>query len=756
MLHPLIDALTLEEKAALLTGGDFWETATNERVGIKPAVLTDGPHGVRRQSGDPDHLGINDSLPSTAFPPAAATGSTWDPELLERIGAALGQESRHLGVDVLLGPGVNIKRSPLCGRNFEYFSEDPLLAGKLGAAWVRGIESRGVGASVKHFAVNNQETDRQRVSAEVDERTLREIYLPAFETTVREANPATLMCSYNRINGTFAAENHWLLTEVLRGDWGFEGYVMSDWGAVTDAPTSAAAGLDLAMPTSLGRGPKAIVAAVNAGDLDEEVVDTAASRILFTHDRLFAAQSTDTSVDWDAHHALAREAAAAGTVLLKNDDSLLPLDPATGGDIAIIGEFARTPRYQGAGSSHINPTRLDSALDAITTRSARRVRFAPGFTVPQDNEARPDDAAQAPGVGHRSADELYAEAVEAARGADVSVVFLGLPAIDESEGYDRTHLFLPREQLRVLAGVAEVSERVVVLLSNGGVVSLDGIDRHAHAILETWLSGQAGGSAAADVLFGDAEPGGRLAETIPLRLEDTPSFLNFPGAQGKVYHGERVYVGYRYFDTVGRDVAYPFGHGLGYTSFEYSELRVSADHTGGLAEVSVRNTGRRAGSTVVQAYVHDVEASVDRPEKELAAFAKVTLNAGESTTVRLTLPERAFSYWGKNRWILESGEFHVWVGESSRNLRLSASLTIDIPGQEDELDVDSTLGDWVAHPRGKSVLEAALTRLHPQARNLTEGETLRLSSSIPLRQLIAMAGSSEPNELVDELLAQLV
>ncbi|MGP2442699.1 glycoside hydrolase family 3 C-terminal domain-containing protein [Streptomyces sp. JW3] len=742
MRHPALKALTLPEKTALLSGGAFWQSADVERLGISGATLTDGPHGVRKQDAAADHLGINESIPSTAFPTAAATGSSWDPALLERMGAALGAESRELGVDVLLGPGVNIKRSPLCGRNFEYFSEDPLLTGKLGAAWVRGLQSQGVGASVKHFAANNQETDRQRVSAEVDERTLREIYLRAFEIIVAEARPATVMCSYNRVNGVFASQNHWLLTEVLRDEWGFDGYVVSDWGAVIDHVAAVAAGLDLEMPSSRGRGAAAVRTAIEEGRLDESVVDTAVSRILTVHDRLRSSRTpVDPDASADSHHALAREIAAASAVLLANDGDLLPLNPDEGEAIAVIGEFARTPRYQGAGSSHINPTRLDTALASITGRTDREVLFAAGFGI----EADVDDAAD---------EALRAEAVDVASRAEVAVVFLGLPPIAESEGYDRTHLRLPKAQLRLLDEVAAVNDKVVVVLSNGSVVQLDGVRARTASILEMWLSGQAGGSATADILFGDREPGGRLAETIPLRLEDTPAHVNWPGSEGRVHYGERIYVGYRWYDTTDREVAFPFGHGLGYTTFDYADLTVEADATGATAEVTVVNTGDRTGSEVVQLYVSDVEASVDRPVRELAAFEKITLDPGTSTRVRLVVDARAWSFWSRDGWRVESGDFVVSVGASSRDLRLSRNVTIEVPESSVRLDADSTLGEWVTHPGGLAVLETALPRLHPEAKNLTSGETLRLSASIPLRQLMGMAGADDPHALVDELLTR--
>ncbi|WP_456284041.1 beta-glucosidase [Microbacterium sp. JZ101] len=739
-MHAAVSRLSLDEKISLLTGDSFWTTRGVEHAGVEGAVLTDGPHGVRLQTGSADHLGINDSHPATSFPTAAATGSTWDPELLEEMGEALGRESRALGVDVLLGPGVNIKRSPLCGRNFEYFSEDPLLAGALGAGWVRGLQAQGVGASLKHFAANNQETERMRVSAEVDERTLREIYLPAFERVVKEAQPATVMCAYNRINGTYASEHRWLLTDVLRDEWGYDGYVVSDWGAVSNPPAAVAAGLDLTMPAAGSRHAADIRAALDRGDLDEAAIDLAVSRILTVHDRLRAARGETPAVDHDAHHALARRIAAESTVLLANEDGILPLS-ADEGSIAVIGEFARSPRYQGAGSSHIQPTRLDAALDAIR-EVAGDVSFAAGFRL--DGEA---DAA------------LVDEAVAAARAARTVVLFLGLPAEDESEGFDRTHIELPRVQRDLLDAVLAVNERVVVVLSNGSVVSLDGIVGRAPAILEMWLGGQASGSAAADVLFGAAEPAGRLAETIPLRLADNPAHVNFPGSPKKVVYGERVYVGYRWYDRTEREVAFPFGFGLGYTTFELTDVAVSVPDAGrahAVVEVTVSNTGARDGAEVVQVYVGDPEASVDRPVRELRAFRKVRLAAGESTRVRLELDERAFAFWGETGWTVEPGAFTVEVGTSSRDIVATTEIELDVPPVVPELDLESTIGDWQRHPVGRGVLEGALAAHGgASAAIFADPEISRMMESMPLRTMLGFGGEVDGTAATEALLAQV-
>lgn len=741
-MHSVVAELTLEEKAGLVSGATFWTTRPVDRLNVPAITITDGPHGVRLQRQGEDHLGLNSSEPATCFPTASSTGSTWDRELLGELGVALAKESRALGVDVLLGPGVNIKRSPLCGRNFEYFSEDPFHAGVMGAGYVHGVQSRGVGTSVKHFAANNQETDRMRVDAQVDERTLREIYFPAFERVVTDGKPSTVMCAYNRVNGTYASQNHWLLTEVLRNEWGFDGYVVSDWGAVVDPAAAVAAGLDLEMPSTGNRSPHAIIGAVNSGSLDESVLDDAVSRILTVHDDILRAQQPAAPVDFDTHHTLARRAAAAGAVLLANDDSLLPLEAFEGGAVAVIGEFARTPRYQGAGSSHVNPTRLDDALTAIREASTRQVEFAPGFTFDDDDDA------------------LHEEAVALAARSSVAIVFLGLPPKDESEGFDRTHLNIPQTQRTLLAKIAHVNANVVVVLSNGGVISLDGIAGVAPAVLEMWLAGQASGSAAADIVFGASEPGGRLAETIPLALSHTPAHVNWPGQNGVVRYGEGIYVGYRWYDATDREVQYPFGFGLSYTTFRHSNLAVSVPDPGvarAVVEVTVQNTGNRAGSDVVQVYVGDDTSSVDRPLRELKGFAKVLLEPGERRTVRIDLDERAFAFWGPTGWTVEPGSFTISAGPHSRNLPLVQVITLDVPAPVATLNRDSTLNEWLTHPRGGPVLTDALAAFGDAADALTNAEALPLFGPIPLRTILSFAEQGSPASIdIDEALTALL
>jgi len=687
-----ISDLSLEEKASLTSGADFWRTTAVDRAGIPSIMLTDGPHGLRKQAGDTDHLGIAASVPATCFPPAVGLGSSWDADLAERVGTALGVESAIEDVAVILGPGINIKRSPLCGRNFEYFSEDPVVSAVMGAALVRGIQSQGVGASLKHFAANNQETDRLRVSSDVDPRPLREIYLRAFQRVVQDARPWTVMCSYNRINGVYASEDPWLLTSVLRDDWGFDGLVMSDWGAVNDRVAGVIAGLDLEMPSSGGRTDAQLVEAVRNGALDERALDRVAQRVVDLVTRAQAREARPGPLDVEAHHALAREAAGRCLVLLKNDGALLPL--ARDARIAVIGEFARSPRYQGAGSSQINPTRIDSALDSISSEAVGEVAFAPGFALD--------------GTGDAAA--LRAEAVAAASAAEVAVVFLGVPDDEESEGFDRQHMELPADQLRLLEEVAAANRSTVVVLSNGGAVTLP-FDESVPAIVEGWLLGQAGGSATADVLFGTVNPSGKLTETIPLRLEDTPAFGNFPGEHGHVRYGEGLFVGYRWYDERESAVAYPFGHGLSYTRFDYGEVSARVRDDGDIAvTVPVGNVGEVAGREVVQVYVSLPGSSVQRPPRELKGFAVLALEPGETATAEVVVRREDLAYWDVrvHRWVVEPGTYRIEAGASSRDLRASTDLALDGDDVVLPLSLASSFEEVLAHPVAGPLLSNAL------------------------------------------------
>ena len=741
-----LTGLTVEQKAALTSGESFWRT---KAVGDIPSVmLTDGPHGLRKQREGGDHLGIGDSVPATCFPPAVALGSSWDAELAERVGTALGVESSIEDVAVILGPGINIKRSPLCGRNFEYLSEDPIVSGVLGAAIVRGIQSQGVGASLKHFAANNQEDDRMRSSSDVDPRPLREIYLRGFQRVVEDAQPHTGMCSYNRINGVFASENRWLLTDVLRDEWGFEGLVVSDWGAVNDRVSALRAGLDLEMRGTGGITDAQVVAAVTDGTLDEAVLDASAQRNADLAVRWAATPRVEGPLDVDAHHGLAREAASRSIVLLKNDEvdgaPLLPLRDDQ--SIAVIGAFAEKPRYQGAGSSMIHPTRLDDALTSIRA-IAPQASYAPGFSLAL--EVTEDETVR-----------LRDEAVAAAAGASVAVVFAGLPARLESEGYDREDIDLPADQLALIDAVVAANPRTVVVLSNGGVVALP-FAESVPAIVEAWLLGQAGGSATADVLFGAVAPSGKLTETVPLRLEDTPAFLNFPGEEGHVRYGEGLFVGYRWYDARRMEVAFPFGHGLSYMTFGYSEATASTTADGDVeVRLTVTNTGGRAGREVVQAYVSLPGSAVQRAPRELKGFVSVELAPGESREVAIVVRRKDLAYWDlrAERWIVEGGDYRVEVGASSRDLRTEA--TIAVAGDEVRLPLtrESSLAEVMAHPVAGPLVQQALAGMSQMLEGasaiMPEGVSMdKMMGSFPIGRIGMMAGGQVSPEMIDGLLA---
>ena len=733
----LLAELTVEEKASLTSGSSFWYTQPIPRLGIPKIMVSDGPHGLRAQPGEGDHVGLSGSLPATCFPTASAVASAWNPDLLTRIGQALAQEARACNLSVILGPGINMKRSPLCGRNFEYFSEDPFLAGELAVGIVDGIQSRGVGTSVKHFAANNQETDRLRVDTQVDERALREIYLPAFERVVAGSQPWTVMCSYNKINGLSASENPWLLTTVLREEFGFQGLVVSDWGAVYHRVPALLAGTDLEMPPALGRSPQQIVAAVQAGEVPFEVLDARVRTVLELVAKAMPVLELDESYDADAHHHLARQAAAESIVLLENA-GVLPL-PADA-DIAVIGEFARTPRFQGAGSSQVNPTRVDTLLDELRAVYGE-VPFTAGYRI--------DDT---------SADaELIAAAELVARSAETVILMIGLPAAAESEGFDRTHMDLPDNQLATLHAVAAANPNVVVVLVNGSTVVLDKVAPYAKALLETWLGGQAAGGAIADVLTGMVNPSGRLAETIPHRLQDNSSYLNFPGAESVVSYGEGVFIGYRGYDKTGQDVAYPFGFGLSYTSFTLADLTVTTRGSAtegtlaATATATVTNTGGVDGSEVVQVYVQDVQSTLSRPVRELKGFVKVHLAAGESRQVSVELDQRAFSFWSPrlHRWVVEAGDFVVAVGTSSRDLPLSQLVTVDAPVLTAPLDRDSTLQEWMSDPLGRRLIEQEVAG--GQSAEVLTDELVHVIGTMPMSTLANFGGMSLDHGALDRI-----
>ncbi|WP_284984463.1 glycoside hydrolase family 3 C-terminal domain-containing protein [Arthrobacter sp. efr-133-TYG-118] len=731
---PALEALTIEQQAQLGSGADFW---TTKQLGDVPSVmLTDGPHGLRKQEASSDQLSLSGSLPSTCFPPAVALSQTWDPQSVYRIGEALGNESQALDVQVLLGPGVNIKRDPRGGRNFEYFSEDPHVAGALGTAWVDGLQSTGVGASLKHFAVNNQEWDRMRVSADVDPRPLREIYLRPFQRVVENAQPWTVMCSYNRINGVHASQNSWLLTDVLRGDWSFEGIVVSDWGAVADRVAAVAAGLDLQMPGD-ENGDAQVVAAVHDGTLDPALVTRNAERLERFARVADASRRPETTWNVDAHHALAREVAGKGIVLLRDDQNLLPLEPV--GSIAVIGEFAAKPRYQGGGSSHVHPTRVDIPLDEIRALAGdAAVEYSSGFSSATDADAA----------------ALREDAVTVASASDVAVVFLGLFERQEAEGADRPDIELPQDQLDLLEAVTAVQPRTVVVLSHGGALRLAPITAGPASIVDGSLLGQAAGGAIADVLFGVVNPSGRLTETVPERLEDTPAFTNFPGERMHVRYGEGIYVGYRWYDARDIDVTFPFGHGLSYTSFSYESLSVETVGDEFIVTVTVQNTGERAGREIVQIYASLPGSAVARAPKWLVGFGSVDLEPGQSADVTVQIPRDELGYWDEelHGWVVEAGEYSILAAASSRDIRLQSMLAVGSDPIRYRLGSESSLGEIMRDPIAGPAFEGYFAAMFEQFSAGEDVDFTPILDSSPFGRFLGSLGGAIPAGLVEDVL----
>ncbi len=746
-IKALVSQMTLEEKAGLCSGLDFWHTKPVERLGVPSVMVSDGPHGLRKQDEKADHLGVNDSIKAVCMPAACATASSFDRDLMGRMGQAIGDSCQHEKLGVVLGPAVNIKRSPLCGRNFEYFSEDPYLAGEMSAAYINGVQSKNVGTSIKHFAANSQEHRRMSSSSNADERTLREIYFPAFETSVRKAQPWTVMCSYNRVNGVYASENPWLLTDVLRGEWGFKGYVMSDWGAVSDRVAGVAAGLDLEMPSSGGINDRKIVAAVQSGELDERIVDQACERILEINYRYLDNARPETPWDQEADHQLSARIAEECMVLLKND-GVLPLNKAD--EVAFIGEFAAKPRFQGGGSSHINAFRTTSAVEAA---QGLPVTYVQGYSAARD----------------MATDEMIAEAVQAAKAAKVAVVFAGLPDAYESEGYDRAHMAMPACQNRLIEAVAGANPNTVVVLHNGSPVEMPWLGK-VKAVLEAYLGGQAVGIATVRLLYGDANPCGHLAETFPVKLSDNPSYLYYGGEGDEADYREGVFVGYRYYDKKEMPVLFPFGFGLSYTTFACSNLRLSGakitDQETLTATVTVTNTGSRAGKTVVQLYVGDRESTVLRPIRELKGFEKVELQPGESRDVTFTLDKRAFAYWNAaiHDWHVETGAFTIEVGQSSRDIEVSGEVTVESTvALPRHYTADSIFMDVMADPKAKEALGPMLASIQKAfAPSADAGDAaqeaisadmgLAMMRYMPLRGLVSFS----PDKVTDDTLKQLL
>jgi beta-glucosidase len=754
-VQAIIEQMTLEEKAALCTGASPWTTRPIERLEVPELLCSDGPHGVRRL---PDiHTMAAASLPATCFPTASCQAATWNETLIEEMGQALAKEAIALEVGVILGPSNNMKRTPLCGRNFEYYAEDPFLSGVLTTRYINGVQSQGVGTSLKHFTANNQEFQRFSISAEVDERALREIYLPAFEMAVKQAQPWTVMCAYNKLNGTYCSEHHELITDILKDEWGFEGLVFSDWGAVHDRVASLQAGLDLEMPGPKPRRVQAVIDAVREGSLPEAVLNESVRRILGI---AFKAAQTPKGGQFDmaAHHTLARKIAAEGIVLLKNN-GLLPLQQPR--RIAIIGRTAKAPHFQGGGSSYINPTQVDNGFDAVQKLAGKaQLTYAAGY--PADLSLQP---------------ELIDEAVAKAQAAEVALLFIALPPVIESEGYDRPDLNLTPQQVALIKAVTAVQPNTVVILNTGSAVAMtDWLDGTA-AVLEAWLMGQAGAGAIADILFGRVNPSGKLAETFPLKLSDTPAHLNFPGEAGVVRYGEGLFIGYRYYDTKEMPVLFPFGYGLSYTTFDYSNPQVSAptfkDVESLTVSVDVTNTGSMAGQEIVQLYVHDHEAGLVRPLKELKGFAKVSLQPGETKTVTFALDFRAFAFYhpGHKQWITEDGQFDLLLGASAADIRCTQTVTLhstmDLPSL---LDDESTVREWLADPRGKAVFEPVFRQITAQMGQAVRGDTKHEPSDaigmdmvgflidMPLLSVLHFQEallSVTPQEMVNDLLKQV-
>jgi len=734
----LIAQLTLEEKALLCVGRDFWTTQPVDRLGIPSIWLADGPTGVRKAQ-HPNEPGIGTSLPATCFPTASALAASWDTELVREVGQAIAVEAQAQGVQILLGPGVNLKRSPLGGRNFEYFSEDPVLSGELAAAFIAGAQSQGVGACLKHFVGNENETGRMYADSIVDERTLREVYLRPFEIAITKSNPWAIMAAYNRVNGAFCTENAWLLRDIVHDEWGHDGIIISDWLAVNDRVTPVVAGLHLQMPG----GPLAerIVEAVRTGQLPEAKLDTVVRELLTVILRADAARNPRCTFDPAAHHLLARRIAAECITLLKNDGNLLPLDQAPLSEIALIGAFAKTPRYQGAGSSEVVPTRVDNAHDEIVALlgSSTRVTYAAGY----DDSGAPNPA-------------LLQEACAVASQAQVAIVFAGLPPSFESEGIDRKHLDLPSAHNALVNAVVEAQPRTVVVLINGSAVTMPWASR-VPAIVEAWLGGQGAGGAIADVLLGKVNPSGKLAETFPARLEDTPSFLSFPGdPDGRVVFTEGVFTGYRWYDARAIEPLFPFGHGLSYTTFAYSDLEVSApvvrEHDVLDVAVTIQNTGQRFGKEVVQLYLHERAPVYPRPPKELKAFQKVALAPGEEQRIRFHLTARDFAQYDPHAqaWLASSGTFDIMIGASSRDIRLSQSVEfVAMAPRPLRLDRYSPIRAWLAHPAGRALLAEPLAALqHAIGATAEAGTTPMLDAfflDLPIGKLVLLGAITEPD-----------
>jgi len=746
-IKKIVSQMTLKEKASLCSGEDWWNTRAIERLGIPSIRMSDGPHGLRKQIDENSFK----SVPSICFPSGSCLASSWDRKLLEKVGIALGEECQAEGISIILGPSVNIKRSPLCGRNFEYYSEDPYLSSELAVSYIKGVQSQGVGTSIKHFAVNNQEHRRLTVDAKVDKRTLREIYLASFENAIRQSQPWTVMCAYNKANGSYCSENRYLLTDILRKEWGFEGFVVSDWGAINERVDGLKAGLELEMPSSYGQGEKKIIEAVKSGQLDEEVLSSAVERLLTIIFKAVDNQKKDATYDREAHHQLTREVARQCMVLLKNEDYILPLKKE--GILAVIGAFAKNPRYQGGGSSRVNPFKIDNAYDEIKKEAgdSTKVLYAAGYRMDSDEVD----------------EDLISEAKEMARQSDVAVVFAGLPDRYESEGYDRKHIKIPENHSRLIEAAAEVNDNMIVVLSNGSPVEMPWLSK-VKAVLEGYLSGEAGGGAMADLLFGITNPSGKLAETFPLKLSHNPSYLNFPGEGDIVEYREGLFVGYRYYEAKDIEPLFPFGFGLSYTSFSYTGISLDkkemSDSEIVNVAVKVKNTGKLKGKEIVQLYIRDVKSSVIRPEKELKGFAKIELEPGEENTVTFTLGKRAFAYYDVDikDWQVESGDFEILVGGSSKDITLRETISIKSGTTiKKKYSRNSIIGDLMDDPVGAKIARQILDTMKKNTSTYSgimkeDPEFLEaIVRNMPLRSLIIFGEGAIKEEMINEAIKQL-
>lgn len=759
-IRNLVSQMTLEEKAGMCSGADFWHLKGVKRLGIPSVMVSDGPHGLRKQAEAGDHLGINESEKAVCFPAGCATASSFDRDILKKLGETIGQECQAMGVSTILGPALNIKRSPLCGRNFEYYSEDPYVASELAASMIQGVQSKNVGTSAKHFLANNQEKRRLTSSSDADERTLREIYLAAFENAVKKGKPWTVMNSYNRINGKYVGESKEYLTDILRGEWGFDGYVMSDWGAVNDRVEGLKAGMDLEMPSSGGMNDALIVDAVKNGTLDESVVDTACERIIDIIFRYVENRDTMAEPDLEKDHGTAAEIEENCIVLLKNENNILPLSKEK--KVAFIGKYAQTPRYQGGGSSHINSWKVEPALEAV--KDIADVTYAKGY---DDGEDKIDE-------------ELFAEAVQTAQDADIAVIFAGLPDNFESEGYDRKHLNMPNCQNTLIAKIAEVQKNVIVVLHNGSPVLMPWKDQ-VKGIVEAYLGGQAVGRAVVNILYGNVNPSGRLPETFPARLEDTPCYLTYGKGGDHAVYQEGVFVGYRYYTSVGRDVLFPFGYGLSYTEFAYSDLKLDreqmTDQDTLTVTVKVKNTGSRKGKEVVQLYVSPDDGETIRPALELRGFEKIELEPGQEREVDFTLDMRAFAYWNEeiHDWYVDSGEYQIRIGKNAQEVILSVPVQVQGTREIPKVySLNSCLGPLMRDPKAQAVMGAFMGNMsentdadevqkqqEQQAEDpnaAVSGEMMAaLMEDMPLRQLLSFVPGVTRQmleQLVDALNAQ--